>query len=124
MKDCKDNKDDISFSSKFSCTECDYSISELEPRLFSFNNPFGACPVCDGLGTQMYFDPNLIVPDPSLSPNQNAILPWATSTSKYYLQTLESLADHFKFDLDQAWKNLSKKHQQIFQKPIGLMVNS
>ncbi len=106
-------KSRIVFSMRFACPVSGFTIDEIEPRLFSFNNPFGACPVCDGLGTQMYFDPNLIVPDPSLSPNQNAILPWATSTSKYYLQTLDSLADHFKFDLDQAWKNLSKKHQQI-----------
>ena len=79
-------------SSKFACPVSGFTISEIEPRLFSFNNPHGACPVCDGLGTQLYFDPHLIVPDENLSLRKGAIAPWSKSSSPYYLQTLEALA--------------------------------
>jgi excinuclease ABC subunit A len=87
------------FSAKFACPVSGFTIDEIEPRLFSFNNPFGACPACDGLGTQMYFDPELVIPDPRLSLADGAIAPWANSTSQYYQQTLESLSTHYGFSL-------------------------
>ena len=87
------------FSAKFACPVSGFTIDEIEPRLFSFNSPFGACPACDGLGTEMYFDPGLVVPDDRLSLDEGAIAPWANSTSQYYIQTLESLARHSGFDL-------------------------
>ncbi|HEX7929784.1 MAG TPA: excinuclease ABC subunit A, partial [Sphingomicrobium sp.] len=87
----------ITFSEKFACPVSGFTIPEIEPRLFSFNNPHGACPVCDGLGTQLYFDPALIVPDDSVSLRKGAIAPWSKSSSPYYLQTLEALARHYKF---------------------------
>ena len=83
------------FSAKFACPVSGFTIDEIEPRLFSFNNPFGACPACDGLGTSMFFDPDLVVPDPEKSLRAGAIAPWANSSSSYYEQTLESLARHF-----------------------------
>jgi excinuclease ABC subunit A len=101
------------FSAKFACPISGFTIDEIEPRLFSFNNPFGACPACDGLGTEMFFDAELVVPDDSKSLNQGAIAPWAGSSSKYYAQTLESLAKHYKFRLDQKWADMSKKHREI-----------
>lgn len=87
------------FSARYACPVSGFSIDEIEPRLFSFNNPFGACPACDGLGQEMFFDANLIVPDDSLSLDAGAIAPWANSTSQYYRQTLASLAAHYHFDL-------------------------
>jgi excinuclease ABC subunit A len=82
------------FSAKFACPVSGFTIEEIEPRLFSFNNPFGACPACDGLGSQMHIDVDLVVPDEGLSLRQGAIAPWSKSSSPYYLQTLESLARH------------------------------
>jgi excinuclease ABC subunit A len=108
-----DNGDRVSFSAKFACPVSGFTIDEIEPRLFSFNNPFGACPTCDGLGTQMYFDPELVVPDDRLSLAENAIAPWANSSSQYYDQTLKSLATHFKFDLTKPWSKLKKKDREI-----------
>ena len=87
-------------SSKFACPVSGFTIPEIEPRLFSFNNPHGACPTCDGLGTQLYFDAALVVPDASLTLRKGAIAPWAKSTSPYYLQTLEALGRHYKFSLN------------------------
>ncbi len=101
------------FSAKFACPISGFTIDEIEPRLFSFNNPFGACPSCDGLGTEMFFDAELVVPDDSKTLNQGAIAPWAGSSSKYYAQTLESLAKHYKFRLDQKWSEMDKKHRDI-----------
>ena len=96
------------FSAKFACPVSGFTIDEIEPRLFSFNNPFGACPSCDGLGTEMYFDPELVVPDDRLSLAEGAIAPWANSTSQYYRQTLESLAAHFGFKLSTPLNKLKK----------------
>ena len=101
------------FSAKFACPVSGFTIDEIEPRLFSFNNPFGACPSCDGLGTQMYFDPELAVPDNRLSLAEGAIAPWANSSSQYYRQTLESLAAHYDFDLKTPWSKLKKKSREI-----------
>jgi len=100
-------------SSKFACPVSGFTITEIEPRLFSFNNPHGACPVCDGLGTQLYFDPVLIVPDESLTLRNGAIAPWSKGSSPYYLQTLEALAKHYKFSLNEAWEDLPKKAREI-----------
>ncbi|MFC1673186.1 excinuclease ABC subunit UvrA [Pseudomonadota bacterium] len=94
-----DTGERTAFSAKFACPVSGFTIDEIEPRLFSFNNPFGACPSCDGLGTEMYFDPELVVPDDRLTLSQGAIAPWAGSSSPYYNQTLESLGAHFGFDL-------------------------
>ncbi|WP_131859474.1 excinuclease ABC subunit UvrA [Bosea sp. BK604] len=99
----------ITFSSKFACPVSGFTIPEIEPRLFSFNNPFGACPACDGLGHEMRIDPNLIVPDDSLTLKKGAIAPWAKSTSPYYGQTLEALAKHFGFSMTKPWADLPQK---------------
>lgn len=101
----------IVFSSRFACPVSGFAIDEIEPRLFSFNNPFGACPSCDGLGTQFFIDPDAIVPDRTLSLRKGAIAPWAKSgtSSPYYAQTLESLAKHYGFSMDAAWHRLSEK---------------
>ena len=96
----------ITFSSKFACPVSGFTIPEIEPRLFSFNNPFGACPVCDGLGHEMRIDPDMIVPDASLTLKKGAIAPWAKSTSPYYGQTLESLSKHFGFSMTKPWSEL------------------
>ena len=103
----------VSFSAKFACPISGFTIEEIEPRLFSFNNPYGACPICDGLGTQMYFDPELIIPDDRLSLEEQAIAPWANSGSEYYQQTLKSIAKHFKFKTDAPWNKLNKKEREI-----------
>ncbi len=101
------------FSARFACPVSGFTIDEVEPRLFSFNNPFGACPSCDGLGVSAHFDDQLIVPDTNLSLRGGALAPWAKSTSKYYLQTLESLARHFGFSLDVAFRDLDSKARQV-----------
>ena len=101
------------FSAKFACPVSGFTIDEIEPRLFSFNNPFGACPACDGLGTQMYFDSELVAADESLSLNDGAITAWAGSTSRYYAQTLSSLAEHFGFRLDVAFATLAKETREM-----------
>ena len=105
-KDAKGEAKQIVFSSKFACPVSGFTISEIEPRLFSFNNPFGACPTCGGLGTEPRVDADLIVPDPKLTLRKGAIAPWARSTSPYYLQTLESLAKHYKVRLDTPFEAL------------------
>ncbi len=103
----------IVFSSKFACPVSGFTIPEIEPRLFSFNNPFGACPVCDGLGSEETVDAELVVPDAKLTLRKGAIAPWARSTSPYYLQTLESLAKHYKFRLDTPFEDLPERVQEI-----------
>jgi excinuclease ABC subunit A len=101
------------FSAKFACPVSGFTIDEIEPRLFSFNNPYGACPACDGLGTEMYFDPELVVPDDRLTLREGAIAPWANSSSPYYGQTLESLARHFRFDLGAPFRKLPEKIRRM-----------
>ena len=100
-------------SAKFACPVSGFTIAEIEPRLFSFNNPHGACPECDGLGTQLYFDPELVVPDATLPLRKGAIAPWSRTSSPYYLQTLDALARHYKFSLSVSWKDLSKDIQEV-----------
>ena len=102
-------KDDLVFSARFACPECGYSISELEPRSFSFNNPAGACQDCDGLGVKQFFDPELVVYDYNLSLSEGAIRGW-DRRNVYYFHMLSSLADHYGFDIDAPLKSLSKKH--------------
>ena len=104
-----DSHEQTTFSSKFACPVSGFTIPEIEPRLFSFNNPFGACPVCDGLGTENFFDPELIVPDPAKSIREGAVAPWANSTSHYYKQTLDGLARHFKISVNTPWQELPAK---------------
>lgn len=103
---------DLVFSSKFACPECGYSLSELEPRLFSFNNPVGACPSCDGLGVDQFFDPERVIHDPTASLAEGAIRGWDKKTS-YYYSMLESLAKHFDFDTDTAFCDLPEDKQQL-----------
>ncbi len=102
----------ITFSSKFSCPYCGYSLAELEPRLFSFNNPVGACPTCDGLGVKTFFDPSHIVTNPELSLAGGAIRGW-DRRHMYYFQLLSSVAKHYKFDIEKPFNELSKKIQQV-----------
>ena len=103
----------ILFSAKFACPVSGFTIDEIEPRLFSFNNPFGACPVCDGLGSKLYFDPELVIPDERKTLRDGAIAPWAHSSSQYYQQTIDSLARHYKFSLGVPWKDLPKKIRDV-----------
>ena len=103
----------IIFSSQFACPVSGFTIPEIEPRLFSFNNPFGACPTCGGLGSEQTIDADLVVPDPKLTLRKGAIAPWARSTSPYYQQTLESLGKHYKFRLDTSFEALPKKAQDV-----------
>ena len=99
------------FSSKFACPVSGFTIPEIEPRLFSFNSPHGACPSCDGLGVNLYFDPDLVVPDPSLPLKEGAIAPWAVTPSPYYDQTLESLARHLRVSTATPFGDLGKAAQ-------------
>jgi excinuclease ABC subunit A len=101
------------FSEKFACPVSGFTIPEIEPRLFSFNNPFGACPECGGLGLEQHIDPDLVVPDRDATLRKGAIAPWARSSSPYYLQTLEALGKHYRFTLDTRWKDLPKKVQDV-----------
>jgi excinuclease ABC subunit A len=96
------------FSAKFACPVSGFTLDEIEPRLFSFNNPHGACSACDGLGVKLYFDPDLVVPDAKLNLRDGAIVPWAKSSSQYYAQTLDSLARHFKFSTTSPFEELHK----------------
>ena len=101
------------FSAKFACPVSGFTIEEIEPRLFSFNNPFGACPNCDGLGSKQYFDPALVVPNDDLTLRTGAIAPWAKTTSPYYGQTLDSLSRHYKFSTTRPWKELPEKVHKL-----------
>ncbi len=101
------------FSEWHACVECGISIPEMTPRMFSFNNPYGACPDCSGLGTRMYFDPEQVVPNRQLSLREGAIAPWSTRTGYYYLQVLEALADFYEFDIRTAFAALSERVQKI-----------
>jgi excinuclease ABC subunit A len=101
----------LTFSEKFACPVSGFTISEIEPRLFSFNNPFGACPKCGGLGVEQHIDADLVIPDKERTLRKGAIAPWAKSSSPYYVQTLTALGKHYKFTLDTKWKDLPKKTQ-------------
>ena len=101
------------FSTKFACPESGFTIEEIEPRLFSFNSPYGACEECEGIGVKLNVDPKLVVPNEKKSIADGAIEPWAKSTSLYYAQTLASIAKHYGFSLDEKWNKLSKKIKDI-----------
>ncbi|RIJ14376.1 excinuclease ABC subunit UvrA [Henriciella mobilis] len=109
----------ITYSANFACPVSGFTIPEIEPRLFSFNNPFGACPTCDGLGQQSKTDPELIVPDKDLTLAKGAIAPWAKGQSPYQTQTLQALADHYDFDLDKPWNKLPEKVRDIILNGTG-----
>ncbi|MBZ9882593.1 excinuclease ABC subunit UvrA [Mesorhizobium sp. CA10] len=109
----------ILFSEKFACPVSGFTIPEIEPRLFSFNNPFGACPTCDGLGSQRAIDPNLVVPDENVSLRDGAISPWAKSTSPYYAQTLEALGKVYGFKLGDKFKDLSAEAKEAVLRGTG-----
>jgi len=101
------------YSTKFACPESGFTIEEIEPRLFSFNSPYGACEECEGIGIKLNIDPNLVVPDERKSIADGAIEPWAKSTTLYYAQTLSSIAKHYGFSLNEKWKKLPKKFRDI-----------
>ncbi|ODR93445.1 ABC-ATPase UvrA [Methyloceanibacter superfactus] len=114
-KPAKGQPERLIFSAKFACPVSGFTIEEIEPRLFSFNNPYGACPECDGLGTELFFEPELVVPDESLSLARGAIAPWTrtSATSPYYQQTLEALAKHYKQPMTKPWKDLPEDFREI-----------
>jgi excinuclease ABC subunit A len=101
-----DSGERTTFSARFACPVSGFTIDEIEPRLFSFNSPFGACPACDGLGVKSFFDPELVVPDERKSLEEGAVEPWANSSSQYYRQTLQSLCKHFDVSMRTPWKDL------------------
>jgi excinuclease ABC subunit A len=102
------------YSERFACLHCGISMPELEPRMFSFNSPHGACPRCTGLGSQMEIDPELVVPDPSLSIGEGAILPWSSGATTYYEQISQAIAERYEIDLDTPWEALSHAQQDLF----------
>ncbi len=104
----------FTFSERFACPEHGPSLVELEPRIFSFNSPHGACDRCTGLGSQMEIDPELVVPDPTLSIAEGTLAPWANSTSNYYEQVTEAIADRYGVDLETPWEELSQEHRDLF----------
>ena len=113
------NGDVLTFSSKFACPVSGFTLAEIEPRIFSFNSPFGACPTCDGLGTQMYFDEALMVPDANLSLSQGAIAPWASGHAKFYQQALDAVARHYKFSMSTPFRDLTEQQQDLILKGTG-----
>ena len=104
----------ITFSENFACPVSGFTIPEIEPRLFSFNAPFGACPDCDGLGVELFFDERLVVPDQTLKIADGALAPWRKGKSPYFLQTIESIAKHYEFDKSARWKDLPAHVKQVF----------
>ncbi|GAQ19230.1 excinuclease ABC subunit A [Oceanobacillus picturae] len=106
-------EEELTFSENFACPICGFSIGELEPRLFSFNSPYGACPTCDGLGTKLEVDLDLVIPDWSLTLNQHAIAAWEPISSQYYPQLLKSVCDHFNIDMDQPVKKIPQEKMDI-----------
>ncbi len=112
-KDADGNPERIIFSEKFACPVSGFTIEEIEPRLFSFNNPFGACPTCDGLGTQHFFDAEMVIPDATLSLKDGAVAPWSRSTSPYYTQTLMAITSHYGAVMTKPWNKLSKKVRDV-----------
>ena len=108
----KSGPERLTFSEKFACPVSGFTIPEIEPRLFSFNNPFGACPKCGGLGVEQHIDADLVIPDKERTLRRGAIAPWAKSSSPYYVQTLLALGKQYRFTLDTKWKDLPKKTQE------------
>jgi excinuclease ABC subunit A len=112
------NREELVFSSKHACPVCGYSVPALEPKLFSFNNPAGACPTCDGLGTQEFFDPNRVVVNPDLSLASGAVRGWDRRNAHYF-QLIQSLARHYKFDIEQSWTELPAQVQKVLLQGSG-----
>ncbi|MDD9706147.1 excinuclease ABC subunit UvrA [Seohaeicola sp. SP36] len=106
--------DRMTFSEKFACPVSGFTIPEIEPRLFSFNAPFGACPACDGLGVELFFDERLVVPDQNLRISDGALAPWRKGKSPYFTQTIDAIAKHYEFDKTAKWKDLPEHVQQVF----------
>jgi excinuclease ABC subunit A len=104
----------VTFSEKFACPVSGFTIPEIEPRLFSFNAPFGACPACDGLGVELFFDERLVVPDQNLKISDGALAPWRKGKSPYFTQTIDAIAKHYEFDRNAKWKDLPGHVQQVF----------
>ncbi|OHZ03193.1 MULTISPECIES: excinuclease ABC subunit UvrA [Salinicola] len=111
-------QEDLAFSSRFACPICGYSLSELEPRLFSFNNPAGACPTCDGLGVRQFFDPDKLISHPELSLAEGAIKGW-DRRSIYYFSQLQAVADHYRFTLDTPWNELARHERDLLLNGSG-----
>jgi excinuclease ABC subunit A len=114
LADSGDEPVRVTYSEKFACPVSGFTIAEIEPRLFSFNAPFGACPVCDGLGMELFFDERLVVPDQNLTLMQGAIAPWSKSKSPYLTQTMEALSKHYGFNLKAKWKDLPDTIKDLF----------
>jgi excinuclease ABC subunit A len=108
-----DTAERLTFSAKFACPVSGFTIDEIEPRLFSFNSPFGACPACDGLGVKLFFDPQLVIPDGTKSLSNGAIAAWSQTTSPFYAMTLDSLAKHYQFSLKTPWDDLPEAVREI-----------
>ncbi len=109
----------ITFSENFACPVSGFTIPEIEPRLFSFNAPFGACPACDGLGAELFFDERLVVPDVTLKLKDGALAPWSKSKSPFFIQTIDALAKHYGFDARKPWKDLDESVQNLFLRGSG-----
>ncbi|KAJ54482.1 excinuclease ABC subunit A [Actibacterium mucosum KCTC 23349] len=109
----------ITFSENFACPVSGFTIPEIEPRLFSFNAPFGACPACDGLGKELFFDERLVVPDATITIYDGALAPWRKGKSPYFKQTIEAMARHYEFDKNTPWKDLPAHVQQVFLHGTG-----
>ena len=109
----------LTFSEKFACPVSGFTISEIEPRLFSFNNPFGACPACDGLGIKLAFDADLVIPDRDKTLHKGAVAPWSRGPSPLYTQTLQSLSRHYGFSMDLAWRDLPERAQTVILRGTG-----
>ena len=109
----------LTFSEKFACPVSGFTISEIEPRLFSFNNPFGACPTCDGLGVKLAFDADLVIPDRDKALHKGAVAPWSRGPSPLYTQTLQSLSRHYGFSMDVAWRDLPEQAQAVILRGTG-----
>jgi excinuclease ABC subunit A len=109
-----DNPRSLLFSEKFACPDHGVSLPELQPRIFSFNSPHGACPRCTGLGAQQEIDPDLLVPDPSISIEEGALVPWAVGNSGFYESVIQAIADRYEIPLDEPWENLSDEEQDLF----------
>src|SRR5690242_4431819 len=104
----------LTFSENFACPEHGVSLPELEPRIFSFNSPHGACPRCTGLGAQQEIDPDLLVPDPSLSIGEGALVPWSLGNTSFYESVIQAIADRYEIDLELPWQELAEEHQNLF----------
>ena len=112
--DLMDSDEELTFSERFACPEHGVGLPELQPRIFSFNSPHGACPRCTGLGAQQEIDPDLLVPDPELSIAEGALVPWSVGNSTYYESVVQAIADRYEIDVDKPWRDLTEEQQNLF----------